>query len=64
MRPDEEDPHKTVQNKNSIHKVMFYSRVTQPRFDAEGRCYFDGKLGVWPFVRKVAILVMFYSCAT
>jgi hypothetical protein len=64
MRPDEEDPHRTVQNKNSIHKVMFYSGVTQPRFDAEGRCYFDGKLGVWPFVREVSILVMFYSCTT
>lgn len=44
MHPDEEDPHRTVQNKNVIHKVMFYSRVMQPRFDAEGRCYFDGKL--------------------
>ena len=62
MHPDEEDPHRTVQNKNAIHKVMFYSGVTQPRFDAEGRCYFDGKLGLWPFVREVAILVMFYSC--
>jgi hypothetical protein len=62
MRPDEEDPHRTMQNKNVIHKVMFYSGVTQPRFDAEGRCYFYGKLGVWPFVREVAILVMFYSC--
>ena len=62
MHPDEEDPHRTVQNKNAIHKVMFYSGVTQPRFDAGGRCYFDGKLGVWPFVREVAILVMFYSC--
>jgi len=53
MHPDEEDPHRTVQNKNAIHKVMFYSGVTQPRFDAEGRCYFDGKLGVWPFVREL-----------
>ena len=62
MHLDEEDPHRTMQNKNAIHKVMFYSGVTQPRFDAEGRCYFDGKLGLWPFVREVAILVMFYSC--
>jgi len=62
MHPDEEDPHRTVQNKNAIHKVMFYSGVTQPRFDAEGRCYFDGKLGVWPFVSQVAIFVMLYSC--
>ena len=59
MHLDEEDPHRTVQNKNAIHKVMFYSGVTHPRFDAEGRCYFDGKLGLWPFVREVAILVIF-----
>ncbi|XP_066375035.1 uncharacterized protein [Miscanthus floridulus] len=52
MHPDEEDPHRTVQNKNAIHKVMFYSGVTQPRFDAKGRCYFDGKLGLWPFVHE------------
>jgi hypothetical protein len=55
MHPDEEDPHRTVQNKNAIHKVMFYSGIIEPRFDAEGRCYFDGKLGLWPFVRDVEI---------
>ena len=62
MHPNEEDPHRIVQNKNAIHKVMFYFGVTQPRFDAEERCYFDGKLGIWPFVREVAIFVMLYSC--
>jgi transposase-like protein len=46
MHPDEDDPHRTVQNKNAIHKVMFYSSVAKPRFDDEGRCYFDGKLGI------------------
>lgn len=49
MHPDEEDPLRTVPNKNSIHKVMFYSAIGRPRFDAEGRCYFDGKLGIWAF---------------
>ena len=29
MHPDEEDPHRTVQNKNAIHKVMFYSAVAK-----------------------------------
>ena len=57
MHPDEEDPHRTVQNKNAIHKVMFYSAIGKPRFDAEGRCYFDGKLGIWAFVRTVLISV-------
>lgn len=53
MHPDEEDPHRTLQNKNTIRKVMFYSAVAQPRFDDEGRCYFDGKIGIWAFVRQV-----------
>jgi 23S rRNA-/tRNA-specific pseudouridylate synthase len=50
MHPDEDDPHRIVQNKNVIHKVMFYSSVARSRFDDEGRCYWDGKLGIWPFV--------------
>jgi hypothetical protein len=59
VHPDEDDPHRTVQNKNVIHKVMFYSSVAKPRFDDEGRRYFDGKLGIWPFVREVQIFVNF-----
>jgi hypothetical protein len=53
MLPDEEDPHRTVQNKNSIDKVMLYSAVSMPWFDDDGNCLFDGKIGVWPFVKKV-----------
>jgi hypothetical protein len=30
MAPDEEDPHRTVQNKNYITKVMFLSAQTRP----------------------------------
>ena len=36
---------------------MLLSAVTEPRYDNEGKCYFDGKLGIWPFVRQV----YFYS---
>jgi hypothetical protein len=57
MHLDEEDSHRIVQNKNAIHKVMFYSGVGKPRFDDEGRCYFDGKIGIWPFVREVLIFL-------
>jgi hypothetical protein len=57
LHPDEEDPHRTVQNKNSIHKVMFYSAVERPRFDDEGRCYFDGLIGIWHFVREVLVIL-------
>lgn len=53
MHLDEDDPHRTVQNKNSIDKIMFLTAVSRPIFDDEGNCIFDGKIGVWPFVRKV-----------
>jgi hypothetical protein len=53
MVPGEDDPHRTVQNKNRIGKVMFLSAVGRPIFDDAGNCIFDGKLGLWPFVRKV-----------
>lgn len=32
---------------------MFLSAVSRPRFDEEGNCAFDGKIGVWTFIRKV-----------
>jgi len=53
MLPEEEDPLRTIHNKNSIPKCMLLCAVTTPRYDAEGTCYFDGKLGIWPFVRQV-----------
>jgi len=53
MLPDEDDPHRTVQNKNFIGKVMFLAAVGRPIYNDAGNCIFDGKLGVWPFVRKV-----------
>lgn len=58
LAPDEQDPHRTVQNKNYITKVMFLSAQTRPRYDQEGNFYFDGKLGSWPFVREV-LTIMF-----
>jgi hypothetical protein len=33
--------------------VMFLTAVAKPRYDDEGNCTFDGKIGIWPFVRKV-----------
>uniref|UniRef100_A0A0A9DS55 Uncharacterized protein n=1 Tax=Arundo donax TaxID=35708 RepID=A0A0A9DS55_ARUDO len=57
MLPEEEDPYKTMQNKNSIDRVMLLSAVTWPRYDDESNCTFDGKLGVRPFIRKVTSLL-------
>jgi hypothetical protein len=51
LLPEEPDPERTVQNKNSIGKVMFLTAVTRPRYDANGKVIFSGKVGVWPFVK-------------
>jgi transposase-like protein len=44
---DEERPQRAVKSKNFIKKVMFLTVVTRPRFDADGNCTFDGKLGIF-----------------
>jgi hypothetical protein len=53
MLLEEDDPHRTVKNKNFIGKVIFLSAVGRPIYDDAGNCIFYGKLGVWPFVRQV-----------
>jgi hypothetical protein len=50
MLPEEEDLLRTIHNKNSIPKFMLLCCVTEPRYDGDGKCYFDGKIGIWPFV--------------
>ena len=60
MTQDEEDPHRTVRNKNYIEKVMFFCAVANPQYDDEGNCTFDGKLGIWPFIREVPELTCFF----
>lgn len=52
LLPEEPCPLRTVQNKNSIGKVMFLTAVARPRYDENGLITFDGKLGVWPFVKE------------
>jgi hypothetical protein len=34
---------------------MFLAAVARPRFDAEGVCTLDGKIGMFPFVERVAV---------
>jgi hypothetical protein len=54
LLPEEEDPVRTIQNKNSIGKVMFLTAVAKPRHDAQGNVTFDGKVGIWAFVTESA----------
>ena len=61
LLPEEEDPYRTVQNKNSIGKVMLLTAVARPRYDDAGNCTFDGKIGVWAFIRKVPHLFYFLT---
>ncbi|RLN33604.1 hypothetical protein C2845_PM03G27170 [Panicum miliaceum] len=51
--PEEDDPVRAVQNKNSIGKVMFVTAVARPKYDGQGDLIFSGKLRVWAFVKEV-----------
>ena len=52
LAPNEEAPHRTVGHKSHILKVMFLCAVARPRYNAQGECTFDGKIGMWPFVES------------
>jgi hypothetical protein len=54
LTKDEIGPHRTVSHKSHIEKVMFLSAVARPRYDEHGVCVFDGKIGIWPFVKQAA----------
>lgn len=54
MLSKEVDPHRIVHNKNSIDKVMVLFAVALPKNDDAGNEAFNGKIGVWPFERKVS----------
>jgi hypothetical protein len=32
---------------------MFLVLLARPRYNAEGNCIFDGKICIWPFIKKV-----------
>lgn len=35
-------------------KVMFLcASIARPRYNANGECLFDGKIGMWPFIQRV-----------
>jgi hypothetical protein len=58
LMPEEEEPVRTIQNKNYIGKVMFLVAVARPRYDDEGNLIFDGKIGCWAMVTEVTILYL------
>ncbi|KAM0854678.1 hypothetical protein ACQ4PT_050274 [Festuca glaucescens] len=52
LMPEEEEPVRTIQNKNYIGKVMFLVAVARPRYDDDGNLTFDGKIGCWAMVTE------------
>ena len=49
-----QDKHnRTAKHKSHIIKVMFLAAVARPCFDDEGACTFDGKIGIWPLIKRV-----------
>ena len=52
----EAEPERTVQNTNSIGKVMFLTDVVKPRYNDDGEVTFDGKIGTWAFVQETEAL--------
>ncbi len=53
LAKDEPEPLRASKSSKFIPKVMFLAAVARPRFDEDGDCIFDGKLGIWPFTQKV-----------
>jgi hypothetical protein len=41
-----------VPHKSHIIKVTFLADTARPRYDAQGTCVFDGKIGIWPIVAQ------------
>ncbi|XP_057770758.1 uncharacterized protein LOC130990549 [Salvia miltiorrhiza] len=52
LHQDESEPYRACKSKRFIFKVMFMAAVARPRFDNASNSFFDGKLGIWPFVYK------------
>ena len=46
--PQRENPKHCVKHKSHITKVMFLCVVVRPHYNPCAKCWWDGKLGVWP----------------
>jgi hypothetical protein len=53
LTSDEPDPTNIIRNKRYIEKVMFLCAVARPRWNTAANQWFDGKIGLWPFVEMV-----------
>lgn len=53
LGPEEVMPERSTKSKHFIPKVMFLCAVARPQYDYNRKSYFDGKIGLWPFVHMV-----------
>jgi hypothetical protein len=49
----EKAPERQFKHKSHIQKIMIISAMSRPRYDDECNCVFDGKIGVWAYVKWV-----------
>ncbi|XP_057543296.1 uncharacterized protein LOC130821520 [Amaranthus tricolor] len=54
LTQDEIEPHREIQSKRFVPKIMFMCAVARPIFSSEGEMIFDGKIGIFPFTHEVA----------
>ena len=54
LTPGEERPHRTTQSKKYIGKIMFLCALGRPRYNPATCSLFNGKIGIWPFVKMEA----------
>ena len=52
LLPDEEVPYRTCKSKKFITKVMFLAAVARPHYCTNSNQWFNGLLGVWPFITR------------
>jgi hypothetical protein len=48
--PGEKMPERYARNKDHLINAMFMRTIARPRYDAAGKCIFDGKIGMWLFM--------------
>ncbi|XP_057526476.1 uncharacterized protein LOC130805710 [Amaranthus tricolor] len=53
LTPREVEPHRGIQSKRYVPKIMFMCAVATPIFSNEGELIFDGKIGIFPFAQEV-----------
>ncbi|XP_057517823.1 uncharacterized protein LOC130798740 [Amaranthus tricolor] len=47
-------PYRAGKSSKFIPKAMFLGAVARPRWNQYGQCTFDGKIGIFPFISRVA----------